>query len=357
MPDKMVDSNTIRDLLIDEQEAIQGYAEALAKLTDPQARKVLEDIMAEEKTHVGELNRVLAMFDSAAAGKANEGMQEADEMISDEAEQAWKDLKKSEVVPASPNQTSVTDKLDTISAQLQEVAVDASRAADAVPAEQGEKAEAEAVSDAEAEESLDELPDDGAVLDEEGSDSDALDAQLQEEGLDGTADEEEAASDEAQFQPEDGDGSAAGDEAEDGSEDDDGDEADEEGSADEAEDDGETEETDDEEPTDEAVADREDQVAKSLDLLVRENRRMRAEIAKMNAKMASVTARPTSAVPRFRVQTPADRPDISTTCGMTKAAPESMNPQAIDFGTPEARGQVDADWQRYSDYLNANNFN
>lgn len=336
MPDKMVDSNTIRDLLIDEQEAIQGYAEALAKLTDPQARKVLEDIMAEEKTHVGELNRVLAMFDSAAAGKANEGMQEADEMISDEAEQAWKDLKKSEVVPASPNQTSVTDKLDTISAQLQEVAVDASRAADAVPAEQGEKAEAEAVSDAEAEESLDELPDDGAVLDEEGSDSDALDAQLQEEGLDGTADEEEAASDEAQFQPEDGDGSAAGDEAED---------------------DGETEETDDEEPTDEAVADREDQVAKSLDLLVRENRRMRAEIAKMNAKMASVTARPTSAVPRFRVQTPADRPDISTTCGMTKAAPESMNPQAIDFGTPEARGQVDADWQRYSDYLNANNFN
>lgn len=70
--------NILRDLIIDEQEAIQGYASAIELLGEGFLRDGLTDIMNEEKAHVGELQALLVKLNSEEEELFDEGVQEVE---------------------------------------------------------------------------------------------------------------------------------------------------------------------------------------------------------------------------------------------------------------------------------------
>ena len=53
----------IRDAIIAEQDAIKQYEVIVDSTNDDRIKKVLQDISNEEKVHIGELQRLLELFD------------------------------------------------------------------------------------------------------------------------------------------------------------------------------------------------------------------------------------------------------------------------------------------------------
>jgi len=83
-PDVIGISNIIHDLIIDENEAIQGYNNAQANMQEfPDLIEIMQSIASEELVHIGELQKALEMV-SPNASKIKEGEQEASEIISPE---------------------------------------------------------------------------------------------------------------------------------------------------------------------------------------------------------------------------------------------------------------------------------
>lgn len=83
-PDNIGIANLIHDLIIDENEAIQGYNNAQANMESyPELVELMQDIASEELVHIGELQQALEKI-SPNASKIKEGEQEASEIISPE---------------------------------------------------------------------------------------------------------------------------------------------------------------------------------------------------------------------------------------------------------------------------------
>ena len=70
----------IRFSIASEYEAIQIYEQIIDKTDDVFVKKVLADIVREEKVHVGELTRLLLEVDSDATDTLKEGFREASEL-------------------------------------------------------------------------------------------------------------------------------------------------------------------------------------------------------------------------------------------------------------------------------------
>ena len=74
-------ANLIHDLIIDENEAIQGYNNAAANMENyPELQKIMHDIAGEEFAHIGELQKALELI-SPNAEKIAEGEAETEEAV------------------------------------------------------------------------------------------------------------------------------------------------------------------------------------------------------------------------------------------------------------------------------------
>ena len=139
MPDNldvsMTENDILRQLIVEENDAVISYTERAGQVNDPKVRRVLLDIAEEEKVHAGELSALLSESDPEQDSSMIEGAEEVEDLEA-EVEKAWQAFK-------SGNQTSVEDKLDVLLAQNQEIQVDTARTADLVPAVLGDKAEAD----------------------------------------------------------------------------------------------------------------------------------------------------------------------------------------------------------------------
>lgn len=78
-------ADSINNLIIDEWEAIKGYQSVIQSLklekVSKEAIDVLQSIMAEEHAHVGELHKVLALFNPESETQIEHGREEAEEII------------------------------------------------------------------------------------------------------------------------------------------------------------------------------------------------------------------------------------------------------------------------------------
>ena len=85
-----------RKVMVDELETINSY-EAMAEHASPKVAKVLEDIIDEEKVHVGEAGAIIAENDKRALPAMEEGVKEArdtmgfEEMLKKAVEEKDKD--------------------------------------------------------------------------------------------------------------------------------------------------------------------------------------------------------------------------------------------------------------------------
>jgi len=119
----------VRALLIDEDEAINGYLEV--KGTDPELDKIIDDIILEENEHKGQLQAWLDKRNPKSATAMAEGLREGEEQMT--KEKAWSDFKKSFMKNHYPNQISVSDKLDSIEAKLMDMQTSVERLDEVVP--------------------------------------------------------------------------------------------------------------------------------------------------------------------------------------------------------------------------------
>ena len=71
--------NIIRDLIIDEQDAIQGYENAITAIEDESIKAGLNEIKNEEKAHVGELQKWLEYIDPSEKQDFEDGQAEVTE--------------------------------------------------------------------------------------------------------------------------------------------------------------------------------------------------------------------------------------------------------------------------------------
>lgn len=69
----------IRELIISEDETINEYLSVIPHIIDHDIVNVLNDIVDEEKVHVGQLRYVLYNLDPSEEYKEEEGMEEANE--------------------------------------------------------------------------------------------------------------------------------------------------------------------------------------------------------------------------------------------------------------------------------------
>lgn len=142
MPDnlnvEMSQTDLIRQLIAEEQDAVISYTERAEQVDDPLIRQTFLDIAQEEKVHSGELMDLLSRFDPQEDDAQSEGGQEVDD-LDETIEKAWDELKRSRL--GKDNRTSVEDKLDVLLAQNQEIQVDTARTAELVPAVMGSTAE------------------------------------------------------------------------------------------------------------------------------------------------------------------------------------------------------------------------
>lgn len=76
--DVITPANILRDLIIDEQEAIQGYDSAIELIEDEDVSLGLAEIRDEEKAHVGELQKWLEIINPSEETNFNEGQEEVD---------------------------------------------------------------------------------------------------------------------------------------------------------------------------------------------------------------------------------------------------------------------------------------
>jgi len=92
-------ANIIHDLIIDENEAIQGYNNAAANMEDyPELQKIMHDIAGEEFAHIGELQKALEIL-SPNAANIEEGEVESEENLD-------------EVDPGSPVDESLDESVN-----------------------------------------------------------------------------------------------------------------------------------------------------------------------------------------------------------------------------------------------------
>ena len=66
----------IRDQITGENEAINGYMVLASRISDSTIRKIIIDIAAEEKVHVGELQQILYKLDPGQKSGEEEGHKE-----------------------------------------------------------------------------------------------------------------------------------------------------------------------------------------------------------------------------------------------------------------------------------------
>lgn len=76
-----IDRELLRAGIIAELDAINLYEQMAAMTDNKKIRKVLFDIAKEEKTHVGEFQTLLLMFDKEQERELEEGKKEVKEII------------------------------------------------------------------------------------------------------------------------------------------------------------------------------------------------------------------------------------------------------------------------------------
>lgn len=76
-----IDREILRAGIIAELDAINLYEQMAAMTDNKKIRKVLLDIAKEEKTHVGEFQTLLLMFDKEQERELEEGKKEVKELI------------------------------------------------------------------------------------------------------------------------------------------------------------------------------------------------------------------------------------------------------------------------------------
>lgn len=76
-----IDREILRAGIIAELDAINLYEQMAAMTDNKKIRKVLLDIAKEEKTHVGEFQTLLIMFDEEQERELEEGKKEVNELI------------------------------------------------------------------------------------------------------------------------------------------------------------------------------------------------------------------------------------------------------------------------------------
>ena len=86
-PEKFTDreiTRAIRDAIIAEEGAINQYETVVDATSDERVKNVLQDIANEERVHVGELQRLLAMLLDDEQGFLDEGAGEVDDESGDD---------------------------------------------------------------------------------------------------------------------------------------------------------------------------------------------------------------------------------------------------------------------------------
>lgn len=78
-----IDKEILRTALIAELDAINLYEQMADKTDSEIIKKVLLDIAKEEKTHVGELGKLLVNFDAEQTEELEEGAEEVEEILSE----------------------------------------------------------------------------------------------------------------------------------------------------------------------------------------------------------------------------------------------------------------------------------
>lgn len=76
-----IDREILRAGIIAELDAINLYEQMAAMTDNKKIRKVLLDVAKEEKTHVGEFQTLLLMFDKEQEKEIEEGKKEVKELI------------------------------------------------------------------------------------------------------------------------------------------------------------------------------------------------------------------------------------------------------------------------------------
>lgn len=76
-----IDREILRAGIIAELDAINLYEQLAAMTDNKKIRKVLLDVAKEEKTHVGEFQTLLLMFDKEQERELEEGKKEVKELI------------------------------------------------------------------------------------------------------------------------------------------------------------------------------------------------------------------------------------------------------------------------------------
>jgi len=74
--------DAIRTAIIAELDAINFYLQIASRASDPEVRRVFEDVAREEKAHVGEFLALLEKLDPEQARMLEEGRKEVEELTS-----------------------------------------------------------------------------------------------------------------------------------------------------------------------------------------------------------------------------------------------------------------------------------
>jgi rubrerythrin len=77
-----IDKEILRAAIIGELDAINLYEQMEARATDIKVKKLLLDIAKEEKTHVGELESLLAVIDKEQKEESIKGAKEVKNLLS-----------------------------------------------------------------------------------------------------------------------------------------------------------------------------------------------------------------------------------------------------------------------------------
>lgn len=77
-----IDKEILRAAIIGELDAINLYEQMAARATDIKVKKLLLDIAKEEKTHVGELESLLAVIDKEQKEESIKGAKEVKDLLS-----------------------------------------------------------------------------------------------------------------------------------------------------------------------------------------------------------------------------------------------------------------------------------
>lgn len=80
VPKEQIDKEILRVGIIAELDAINLYEQLAAKATNDNIKKVLMDVVKEEKTHVGEFQELLLRLDNEQLEELGHAREEVDEL-------------------------------------------------------------------------------------------------------------------------------------------------------------------------------------------------------------------------------------------------------------------------------------